>query len=459
MGVGLSDGTSFTDNREWLAETLSAKQFSDRQEMAGNEASNDFQSRFLASNVPDTSGIPPEALRKAAGALKPTEGTQPPGDVEKVKWSTLFNPIDKPIEVSPGFNITPESVDTAINVGLAAGPGSMAGVKAATLNKAALYKAQNMELDAAHPDEIHEATGFFRGADSRWRFEIPDQNAKLKLENLDHRPATPDIMTRDNIYIGSQESVRIPGPKPIDEKSSLKDIVDFATGKSVEPLRLGDILDHPDLYKAYPELAYKPVKPLPKSLADQNIGGLARQDALYVATSHPDQFRSILLHEAQHYIQDTEGFARGGNQHMFEPEGLGDATSYFNKVRKSAESEIKDKLEEQMEYGSKMNSDTFVRHLKQNIENELDGFHTYEDANVWNSKNPEDYKRLKNIVMSERLLRQQSEKQYEQYMRLMGEVEARNVQTRMNYGQTERDLVPPYRTESRPRPVQIKYLK
>lgn len=76
-------------------------------------------------------------------------------------------------------------------------------------------------------------------------------------------------------------------------------------------------------------------------------------------------------------------------------------------------------------------------------------------ARIEEAKKKGVYEPIKNIVTSEKLLEAQREKQYEQYMRLMGEVEARNVARRSSMDWMERNYQSPMSTESRPRQVQI----
>lgn len=97
--------------------------------------------------------------------------------------------------------------------------------------------------------------------------------------------------------------------------------------------KLYDVLDHEDLYKAYPELKNIPVIPMRKEEADQmfkaNGDGKHAGDPLlegyrYGAGIHPQgkyiqinpnlspaSQRASLLHEIQHWIQKREGMAGG----------------------------------------------------------------------------------------------------------------------------------------------------
>ena len=50
----------------------------------------------------------------------------------------------------------------------------MAGERANTAMISCLQKAESMEREAASSEEIWEETGWMRGPDRNWRFEIPD---------------------------------------------------------------------------------------------------------------------------------------------------------------------------------------------------------------------------------------------------------------------------------------------
>ncbi|MBQ3569595.1 MAG: hypothetical protein IJA20_02855 [Methanocorpusculum sp.] len=134
------------------------------------------------------------------------------------------------------------------------------------------------------PSIIKMATGWERGADGLWRYELPD--GKLK----------PDVTL---------------------ERFDLGDATYYGT-------YLEDIYDMPDLYRAYPELRYTRV--LFTELTEQlgfavednwiviNDDSINKsQNQLKESAYAPDsQLISTLIHEIQHAIQHREGFALGG---------------------------------------------------------------------------------------------------------------------------------------------------
>ena len=156
-----------------------------------------------------------------------------------------------------------------------------AGTMAITANTQLLEQAKNMEATGAGREEIYKATGWHKGVDGMWRFEIPD--------NLDK--------------------------------------IDFSKLLDSGNVTLGEIYDNPQLYKAYPFLADMLV--LSADMPD-NVRGSVSYYGRY-ATSASIQLNkkhfvdsdakathkklaSTLIHEIQHLIQGYEGFASGGSQ-------------------------------------------------------------------------------------------------------------------------------------------------
>ncbi len=77
--------------------------------------------------------------------------------------------------------------------------------------------------------------------------------------------------------------------------------------------KLGDILDYPELFDAYPELKEMKVDG-GETQANGSFSPSTRTISLNKSLfADPDKLRSTLLHEIQHAIQDIEGFAAGSN--------------------------------------------------------------------------------------------------------------------------------------------------
>lgn len=164
--------------------------------------------------------------------------------------------------VKPLKDISDAEMQTAINIAMGAGPGAIAGVRAATLPKAAFELAVDAERQGFTAQEIFKSTGFFKGADNKWRFEIDDSSAKYFPENLK----------------GGQKL-------------------------------LSDVLSHKELFDAYPELRHVKVR------VDPSLGnGASYTEANKLLLLGPGAVKdkSILVHEIQHAIQGVEGANKGG---------------------------------------------------------------------------------------------------------------------------------------------------
>lgn len=135
----------------------------------------------------------------------------------------------------------------------------MAGPRSQTAALDTLADAQRRFDAGEDADAIYQDTGWVRGQDGRWRYEIPD-----------------DI-----------------------------NAIDFG-GHSASTL--GQVYDNPRLYAAYPEL-----RDMPVSFADTSYGGGYNPQAITLNAAYTDQqAKEALIHEVQHAIQDIEGFAVGG---------------------------------------------------------------------------------------------------------------------------------------------------
>ena len=135
----------------------------------------------------------------------------------------------------------------------------MAGPRSQTAALDTLADAQRRFDAGEDADAIYQDTGWVRGQDGRWRYEIPD-----------------DI-----------------------------NAIDFGDRSAST---LGQVYDNSRLYAAYPEL-----RDMPVYFADTTYGGGYNPQAITLNAAYTDQqAKEALIHEVQHAIQDIEGFAVGG---------------------------------------------------------------------------------------------------------------------------------------------------
>lgn len=146
---------------------------------------------------------------------------------------------------------------------------SYAGANANGANLENLREAQEMQQDGADMESIRKATGWHEGMDGKWRFEINDSRMQLRADAAD--------------------------------------IPNYTT--------LGELVDAPELFEAYPDMADLSVTF--HTLEDGQNGGYSRKfDSIELSRdlkNRPEALLSSLIHEAQHAIQNREGFASGAN--------------------------------------------------------------------------------------------------------------------------------------------------
>ena len=143
-----------------------------------------------------------------------------------------------------------------------------------------LKVAEEMERGKKDAKAIKLATGWERGADGKWRYEMPD--AKIK----------------DMKDIGGGHIVK-----------RYEDDMLWNGGK------LSNVIDAPGLFEAYPQL--KDVRIDTDAIMNDMPSNGEYNPKTNTITIHADELKymnSILNHEIQHAIQFIEGFATGGNE-------------------------------------------------------------------------------------------------------------------------------------------------
>lgn len=185
---------------------------------------------------------------------------------------------------------------------------------AARINHSNIATLRNaIVLDKSGVDmlDIYKETGWFKPKDGKWRLELRDDLVRWQLP--------PDSwlvpMTSDgNVWDGSSF-----------EDSNL----DWsAETKQTTLMKLGDVLNAPELFRAYPALEGVVVIPYFNPNVSQsgfldidsgsiyiNLGRLTRE---YPGGPAAWTDISTMLHEIQHVIQYVEDFARGGDPNSTE---------------------------------------------------------------------------------------------------------------------------------------------
>ena len=287
--------------------------------------------------------------------------------------------------------------------------------------------AQKMEAAKKEAKAIKLATGWERGADGKWRYEIPDGiyhpkgDAELKkaLAKQPWREELNGLSDRilDGEGLSKEETERF-------NELAEKEATFKADYLKKEKPHLADWLENDELFKAYPELKRVGIvftDNMPKEQAGYYD---SKSNTITVNTNSSEDTASIIAHEVQHAIQRYEGFATGGN--------LKAAMEYLS-GNKRADVKIKQQLAYKLSQEKGLG-------LSEEEVNSLIGHLEYEDIS-----DDELQKQIDALCQKHNITEDQLEDIYpmdsvwhEAYNRISGEAEARNVQKRMGMTAEER---------------------
>ena len=247
---------------------------------------------------------------------------------------------------------------------------SFAGAVSQTADKSQLDKAITDIESGKSKESVRKSTGWFKGHEDKWRYEIDDSKLKLKPEFMNYA-----------------------------ETGGL-----HSTGPKWGEWRLSEIIDHPELFKAYPIM-----KNMEVHFVD--LGGIRGQyTSRKIEINQRDTKKNFnkdniktLLHEVQHSIQAIEGFTRGTSPEKQSYRALEEAGNPIYLFR----------LEMKRKYGKDFRFEMTKEELIK--EEEL--------LEIWRSP----------------------ETGFERYKRQAGEIEAREVEKRLDFDEADRKMVEPYK--------------
>lgn len=199
------------------------------------------------------------------------------------------------------------------------GKATAAGIGARTADSAALRRAEALEKSGTDNETIRQETGWYRGMDGQWRFEIDDSGAtfsrtgeaQYSADNADYARYT-QLMNR--MLTGDLTEAEHAELLGLDKKNgSTKKELARRIDEGNATLR--DILQHNALFEAYPEIAETKVK-----FADMPSGkaGSYNRETNTITLDtklkyDANEALDALMHEVQHRVQAAEGFAGGTN--------------------------------------------------------------------------------------------------------------------------------------------------
>ena len=189
---------------------------------------------------------------------------------------------------------------------------SMAGPKAKTASSKSLALAEAMEEDGASREEIWRKTGWIRGADGQWRFEVDDSKAEFRPNGDARLLGEPRYRRLEELTDKWGDSFEKGGePLTEAEEAEMEALQEEYSDRVWEKkYELQDFLKHDELYEAYPllrhtTLRFEKLDPGVKGKFDKRSNTIVLSDSLF------GKGPETLLHEIQHIIQKYEGFQGG----------------------------------------------------------------------------------------------------------------------------------------------------
>ena len=188
---------------------------------------------------------------------------------------------------------------------------SFGGENARRADLEALDRAQDMERRGVAMETIFQETGWYTGADGKWRFEIDDSGMEYSRWGDMNRSDRAEYARFREL-----EGRFIDGTITQEEQAELRQLLDqgHSPGRAEEQqtLRLADFLRHDELYQNYPQLRQATLRfaDLPEGThGSYNTG----TNTITLNNSLRDAPEDTLVHEIQHAIQSAEGFSGGSS--------------------------------------------------------------------------------------------------------------------------------------------------
>ncbi|MBO6100313.1 MAG: hypothetical protein J6P07_03145, partial [Spirochaetaceae bacterium] len=277
-----------------------------------------------------------------------------------------------------------------------------------------LAVAKEMEADGKEAKTIRLATGWEKGSDGKWKYEIDDSNISLDLYagmktwerfHPEYKRLQKKFLNGEVLSEEEEKTFEQLGEEYLERQDKKTDL---SEGEKLfgKTFQLEDVLDYPELYKAYPTL--QAVSVTIKDSENNGVQGQFEEDTERIVLFKPkgmsfsnweDKTKTVLLHEIQHAIQKIEGFAKGGSDEQFKAISVAELEQEIDDLQKIADGEKKSRLYSQGDAQHRI--EELEARIVEIEENALEG-QVEVNGNVY-------------------------ENEFEAYRSLAGEVEARNV--------------------------------
>lgn len=321
-----------------------------------------------------------------------------------------------------------------------------AGENAKTADLNALTRAAEMEADGTDAQTIRRATGWFRGMDGKWRFEIDDSGMEYRRDGDARLMEESGYRRLQELTDKWARNAENRGEPLTAEEAAESERLEgeYYDRAWAEKYELADFLHHSDLFEAYPALRHTSV------VFEETMPGVngyydAGADTIVLSDKLSGAPESTLVHEIQHAVQKAEGFARGSSPEYWATRDYetGEITQSldweYNRVLRELDSKTRNKYLRYQE----------VNRAMENLENAEEGTPAAEKYVQLENISDRLYTELWGIPEFNRLLdlKRQIDTPSEVYDRFYkntaGEIEARDAAARRSYTPEQRRQLRP----------------
>ena len=307
---------------------------------------------------------------------------------------------------------------------------SYAGKLARTADSKSLAHAEQMEERGASAEDIFRETGWFKGADDQWRFEIDD--SKMEPDTKWGLLRNPDAKRYNMLF----EKAYLHGVATAEDMQELQILEGNLKGVRKTPYYLDEVVKHDALFEAYPALRdvvirFEPNTGTANGMYYRDLNEIVLRTNLKL---EPEKMKKTLIHEIQHAIQNQEKFASGAS------------TEYWDEMIQGGYSRRKNdgRIERaRQEYHGIFNSapEEFKDKVRKINRARLDGDYDTADTvidELYDSEYADLWSRLDEAEFEWRSDRGEELNAGDLYLNTAGEIEARDVAARRNLSAEER---------------------
>lgn len=196
---------------------------------------------------------------------------------------------------------------------------SYGGVNANTADQKTLARAQELQMQGEDDERVRKETGWHTGMEGKLRFEIDDSKMKYHRGgdaafSRNHPDYAEYQKLVDKMLTGSAEAWK---PEDQERLQELDKTWGREYGRLSERVESGnatleDVIDHEELFQAYPQL--RNVRVEFKELPGNTQGYFSpSENKIALDSKLRSAPEETIIHEIQHAIQKAEGFASGAS--------------------------------------------------------------------------------------------------------------------------------------------------